>query len=566
MTAVVSPPILPVAEGAPSWVLLDTAGYIAKRGNATFAKTLGSNGQPVEVTFCTAAPPHVSHFCVHCPGLVPADFVEDPTLIGAEADLVLFRLCVDPLAVAGERLFDYFLYTAHPRRPSLQLLPHPYPNLFHDSEVALLRCGEDDEYAIAALRNIDDYFTDEPQMSFNLYLYRSSRAGEGWTARVVSVEEPLRDTVCPVEEPKRFHETTKAITLGGGAVGWVDLWRGILVCNVFDEKPVLRDVPLLLPARGNWEIYHRCGPYFARDITVSPQKDVIKYVEVEICLPRKPTTTKTTETCHPPEPESYLEWFRQQQCEDDDDDDDDDEDVGGWKATTWSLPVPIASRENWHFDYTVDVDDLTVVDPMHCKLLPRPLQPTEAEALLPRLITAFPIMSMDDDVVYLLSKASPKDQMEVVIAVDMRRKFLQGVAKLVTGKDFTFMRSCISEISKYINYKSSGDVAKASASLSAASRRAADKETEEVRLLAKEIPSLLLELELLGLEHQTKRSTRVDMCSAEILCQWQQNICSLIFRRLEARRRTALTCKQAGSLLSMPHIVSQRKEALHSKS
>ena len=68
--------------------------------------------------------------------------------------------------------------------------------------------------------------------------------------------------------------------------------------------------------------------------------------------------------------------------------------------------------------------------------------------------------------------------MEVVIAVDMRRKFLQGVAKLVTGKDFTFMRSCISEISKYINYKSSGDVAKASASLSAASRRAADKETE----------------------------------------------------------------------------------------
>lgn len=117
---------------------------------------------------------------------------------------------------------------------------------------------------------------------------------------MVSVEEPLRDSVCPVEEPERFHETTKVITLGGGTVGWVDLWRGILVCNVFDESPVLWDVPLPVPARGNWEIYHRCGPYFARDITVSPQKDVIKYVEVEICLPRKPTTT-TTETCHSPE-------------------------------------------------------------------------------------------------------------------------------------------------------------------------------------------------------------------------------------------------------------------------
>lgn len=151
--------------------------------------------------------------------------------------------------------------------------------------------------------------------------------------------------------------------------------------------------------------------------------------------------------------ESYLEWFHQQQHEDDDD----DEDIDGWKATTWSLPVPIASWENWHFDYTVDVDDLTVVDPMHSKLLPRPLT-TKAEALLPGLNTAFPTMSMDDDVVYLLSKASPKDQMEVVIAVDVRRKMLQGVAKLVTGKDFTFMRSCTSEISKYISNKSSGNM------------------------------------------------------------------------------------------------------------
>ncbi|KAI5014081.1 hypothetical protein ZWY2020_055471 [Hordeum vulgare] len=213
-----------------------------------------------------------------------------------------------------------------------------------------------------------------------------------------------------MEEPVRFHETTKVITLGDGAVGWVDLWHGMLICNVFDERPMLRDVPLPLPAR-----------------------DAIKYVEVEICLPSK-ALTKTTKTSH--SPESYLEWFQQQQCKDDDD----DEDHGGWKATMWSLPVPIASWEDWHLDYTVDVDDLTV-DPMHCKLLPMPLT-TEAEALLPRLITAFPIMGMDDDVVYLLSKANPKDQMEVVIAVDVKK--LQGVAKLVTGKDFTSMRSCTS--------------------------------------------------------------------------------------------------------------------------
>ena len=57
---------------------------------------------------------------------------------------------------------------------------------------------------------------------------------------------------------------------------------------------------------------------------------------------------------------------------------------------------------------------------------------------------------MDDDVVYMLSKACPADQMEVVIAVDMRKKALQGVAKLVTGKDFTDTRISTSEISKYL--------------------------------------------------------------------------------------------------------------------
>ncbi|KAI5014082.1 hypothetical protein ZWY2020_055472 [Hordeum vulgare] len=71
---VVSPLVLPVPDGAPSWVLLDTAGYIAKRHNATFAETLTSNGQPI-----------------HCPGLAPADFADVHRVIGAEADLVLFR-------------------------------------------------------------------------------------------------------------------------------------------------------------------------------------------------------------------------------------------------------------------------------------------------------------------------------------------------------------------------------------------------------------------------------------------------------------------------------------------
>ncbi|KAM0880820.1 hypothetical protein ACQ4PT_033329 [Festuca glaucescens] len=118
---------------------------------------------------------------------------------------------------------------------------------------------------------------------FNLYLYRSSKAPEGWTSKVVSVAEPVRDKVLPMDCVP-YHETAKVIVLGRGAlgmVGWVDLWRGILFCNVLQEDPTLLDIPLPLPAMGNWRFYHKCSPHIIRDITVNLLKDSIKYTEIE---------------------------------------------------------------------------------------------------------------------------------------------------------------------------------------------------------------------------------------------------------------------------------------------
>jgi hypothetical protein len=55
---------------------------------------------------------------------------------------------------------------------------------------------------------------------------------------------------------------------------------------------------------------------------------------------------------------------------------------------------------------------------------------------------------MDDDAVYLLSNV---DKLEVVVAVDVRRKKLGGVAELDTQKSFALMPSyCSSEISSYL--------------------------------------------------------------------------------------------------------------------
>uniref|UniRef100_A0A8R7QRY8 DUF1618 domain-containing protein n=1 Tax=Triticum urartu TaxID=4572 RepID=A0A8R7QRY8_TRIUA len=206
-----------------------------------------------------------------------------PKVISAEANLILFCLSVTPYACFNLRYRDYFLYRAHPRNPSLDLLPHPYPNSFGDQEVALLSFdGDGDECSVAALTSRCDTMALEEddtlnEMEFDLHLYRSSKAQEGWTSKVLSVAQPRRDIMCPVDRGL-YHETTKVIVLGRGSlamVGWVDLWHRILVCNVLQENPVLHDILLPPPARGNWALYHKCRPYIIRDVTVSLLKDSI---------------------------------------------------------------------------------------------------------------------------------------------------------------------------------------------------------------------------------------------------------------------------------------------------
>lgn len=142
-----------------------------------------------------------------------------------------------------------------------------------------------------------------------------------------------------------FHETTKTITVGGerGTVAWVDLWRGIILCDVLVECPLLRDIPLPLPAKGNWDrLLQEYYPRYLRDITISRHKNSIKYIEMELSPPKEPERTTR---------ESYLDWVRQNQM------------TSlvrrhGWKATIWTMPIPVASWEEWHREH--DVDDLSI--------------------------------------------------------------------------------------------------------------------------------------------------------------------------------------------------------------
>ena len=53
----------------PEWIFLARRAYISYRVNAaTLARSHTSDGHPVQVSLFAAAPPAVSHLCVHCPG------------------------------------------------------------------------------------------------------------------------------------------------------------------------------------------------------------------------------------------------------------------------------------------------------------------------------------------------------------------------------------------------------------------------------------------------------------------------------------------------------------------
>lgn len=81
----------------------------------------------------------------------------------------------------------------------------------------------------------------------------------------------MRDALVPlpraVADVMAYHQSGKTVTIGGerGTVAWVDLWRGVILCYVLDDdRPVLRDVPLPVPARGNWDRILRDGDPWLR--------------------------------------------------------------------------------------------------------------------------------------------------------------------------------------------------------------------------------------------------------------------------------------------------------------
>ncbi|KAE8780371.1 hypothetical protein D1007_46529 [Hordeum vulgare] len=357
------PPSLPesaaaaaaAAAASSALVLLDRWSYIGDLPNNTTAESTMSSGLPIKVTFHAARPPHLSHFFVHCPGL-------DLSRIGAkivatDAHLVLLRVPIDPDRTTGALDWDYFLYS--PRAQRLDLLPNPDPiRCLNDDATALISRKDGAGYAVAALGDCKPIYDGDEHLircEFNLHLYRPSSKSKAWISKRLSVNGLERDKLIPLPGAvdRLYHETGKTITIGGehGTVAWVDLWRGIFFCDVLKKRPLLQDIPLPVPARSSWDRLLRNGnPSYLRDVTISQNKDSIKYVELEFRSRQVLNAAATT-------PVSYTDWVRnnttrksQSQVIRD-----------GWKSTTWNVAIPVGGLyEGWHPDCVFDVKDVSL--------------------------------------------------------------------------------------------------------------------------------------------------------------------------------------------------------------
>ncbi|CAN6234260.1 unnamed protein product [Urochloa humidicola] len=429
MPASLRPPPLAAGGAATttsSWALLDLKAYIADRRNETTAIGFTRAGHEIHATLCAAAPPRVSHLCVHCPApLTPADLGTEPAILAhCGGGLIFFMAAVCNASVCFEHAMqDFFVYRAAARRrPSLTRLPHPglSRNITAGGAamVGLLRCSggdDEDDYVIAALghsqggggRVVD-------HTRFDLHRF-DSREGK-WATETLQLNGPMS----PSPGLTFFcHGTHKVVALGRGFMGWVDLCRGIVFCDVLAAgRPELHYI--LLPA--DRETMPDGAAAESRDVAVV--QGCIEYVEHRTKI--QPWSWRNNGT--------YVS---------------DD-----WTVTMWGrkfIPEDCRQRRRWRRRFKCHASQISGSLPNKLLVgfdegMVTPLPPLQG------LHTGHPVLSLDeDDVVYVLAKVDRRDDKAFVLAVNMRDGTLQAAdsfgAERTVGISLT-----------YTQYRTSDDI------------------------------------------------------------------------------------------------------------
>uniref|UniRef100_A0A0E0G6S5 DUF1618 domain-containing protein n=1 Tax=Oryza nivara TaxID=4536 RepID=A0A0E0G6S5_ORYNI len=385
----------PPGSPPPASILLEPYGYFSDRTNHTTARGLTRDGKNIVVTFWTATPPRASFFTLHSPDDTKCSaFADAPDAVCSDHHLLLLRI---PICLEATQIYainnHYFVYHAGGDGEQ-RLTPVPTPPgltfAFPNSEVVVLRRRRRrDAFFLAALHRptLCRQYTHE---QFDLHLY-SSETGEWSTKLMVSVDADDDDDSTSF----RFSYASKAIVVGGelGTVGWVDLWHGILVCDILLDNPRLRFIPLpppLVPRQLKGD------PMFLRSIVVL---------------------------------EGYIKFFEM------------------YNHTTGSASAQAAAAAG----RTTALSNSPRSQWM-LRLQPNLKQGTGTTRLtLKRLHAGYPALSLhDSDVVYIMHTPDPDEEDKaLVIAVDMRNKALKGVADFGFGRPvgygFTYLQTGISK-------------------------------------------------------------------------------------------------------------------------
>ncbi|XP_066324127.1 uncharacterized protein [Miscanthus floridulus] len=353
------------------------------------------DGQLIKVTFCLAKTPLLSHFCIHCPGMGPEKFGTEPSIFATEERFALLPSSGSPSSVHPARCFRNTVITSS-TRPAASAAPPRSHRCFSCSPILTL-------WNSLTTRLICPRRTTAPKRNWCLYkLHLFSGEADNWTSRVVSCDPPL---------PQRysFWCIDKVITIDTkrGLMGWVDLWRGILICDVLSKNPVLQYVPLPTPV-----VCHVPGmgsPDIVRDMVAV--RGTVRYFEMK--------------------PKVIVETRR----------------IQGWIATTWSTWIEHSWK--WHEECILDVFDVVIDRNNHIELLASPKGNDNTKPIL-SLRVASPALSLEDDyLVYFMAKIDSSDDNAWIISVDMKNQSLQGVAEFsaerTMGVQCNYLRSTISK-------------------------------------------------------------------------------------------------------------------------
>ena len=392
----------------PAWVLLDRKAYFADLHNATTAEAKSSTGRIIKVTFYLADPPAVSHFCVHGPDVDPGHFAVEPRVLFSEKDLVLLCFAFTSgsrSSVQDCNLVEYFIYKAGRCNPSLRSIPATPPGTRNTLYVGVVPCDEGQFFLadLAATATLGYY---------DICIF-SSKTGK-WVTRTLQLEAST--TELRVED--MFIVPHKVITLGGGVVGWVDLWRGIIACNILDEDPFIFFIPLPKP---EFNLPREGDPKPVRDIAC--YNGVIKFVEMDhlyrrevVSINSRSKRFKMTKDLDSVDRmydldillrphEDFLEAPREQINYIPD----------GWKIRTCYRHT---AWDHWRKGHIIHVDDILANNPNHSVLLPK-FWDGCGKSPLRNLTTAHPTLSPNGgDLLYLMSY----DQTAWMVGVDLGKK------------------------------------------------------------------------------------------------------------------------------------------------